>query len=124
MRVLSGQPDRGWWSRRLTLALCCGLGVVHVAVGATVASAAAKPVTYTIVIEGTAYAPGTLTVKRGDTVVWVNKDPFPHTVTAKGAFDSHDIAPGKQWKYTPGKLGEFPYTCTLHPNMKGTLAVE
>ena len=124
MRVLSGQPDRGWWRRRLTLALCCALGVVHVAVGATVASAAAKPVTYTIVIEGTAYAPGTLTVKRGDTIVWVNKDPFPHTVTAKGAFDSHDIAPGNQWKYTPGKLGEFPYTCTLHPNMKGTLAVE
>jgi plastocyanin len=79
---------------------------------------------YTVVIEGTAYAPETLTVKRRDTVVWVNKDPFPHTVTAKSAFDSYDIAPGKQWKYTPRKLGEYPYTCTLHPNMKGTLDVE
>jgi plastocyanin len=27
-------------------------------------------------------SPDTLTVKRGDTAVWVNKDPFPHTVTA------------------------------------------
>jgi plastocyanin len=124
MRALSGQADRGWWSRRLTLGLCCALGVVQVAVGATVEPAAAKPVTYTVVIEGTAYAPETLTVKRGDTVVWVNKDPFPHTVTSKAAFDSHDIAPGKQWKYTPRTLGEYSYACTFHPNMKGTLDVE
>lgn len=123
MRVLSGQPDRGWWTRRLTLALCCALGVIHAATAATIESAA-KPATYTVVIQGAAYAPGTLTVKRGDTVNWVNKDPFPHTVTAKGVFDSHDIAPGKQWKYTPRKSGEYPYICTLHPNMKRTLDVE
>jgi plastocyanin len=92
--------------------------------GATAESAAARPVTYTVVIEGAAYAPEALSVKRGDTVVWVNKDPFPHTVTAKGAFDSHDIAPGKRWEYTARKSGEYPYACTLHPNMKGTLDVE
>ena len=42
-----------------------------------------------------------MTAKRGDTIVWVNKDPFPHTATAKGVFDSHEIAAGKSWKYTP-----------------------
>ncbi len=51
-----------------------------------------KPATRTVVIGGTKYAPGTPTVKRGDTIVWINNDPFPHTVTAKGVFDSHDIA--------------------------------
>ena len=85
---------------------------------------AAAPVMHTVVIEGVKYEPGTLTVKRGETVVWVNKDPFPHTVTAKGAFDSHDIAAGKSWKYTARKAGEYPYICTLHPNMKGSLKVE
>ena len=70
------------------------------------------------------YEPETLTVKRGDTIVWANKDPFPHSVTAKGAFDSHDIAAGKSWKYTASKAGEYAYICTLHPNMKGTLKVE
>jgi plastocyanin len=85
---------------------------------------AAAPVTHTVVIEGVKYEPETLTVKRGETVVWVNKDPFPHTVTAKGAFDSHDVAAGKSWKYTARKAGEYAYICTLHPNMKGTLKVE
>lgn len=53
------------------------------------------------------YEPEALTVNRGDTVVWgANKDPFPDTVTAKGAFDSHDIAAGKSWKYIAGKPAE------------------
>src|SRR5258708_31044922 len=85
---------------------------------------AAAPVIHTVVIEGVKYEPETLTVKRGETVVWVNKDPFPHTVTAKGAFDSHDIAAGKSWKYTARKAGEYAYICTLHSNMKGTLRIE
>ena len=93
--------------------LVCGSGVI-----------AAAPVTHTVVIEGVKYTPEALTVKGGETVVWVNKDPFPHTVTAKGAFDSHDIAGGKSWKYTARKAGEYAYICTLHPNMKGTLKVE
>ena len=33
------------------------------------------------------FAPATLKVKRGDTVVWTNRDPFPHTATAAGVFD-------------------------------------
>jgi plastocyanin len=68
--------------------------------------------------------PDALTVKRGDTVVWVNRDPFPHTVTAKGAFDSRDIAAGKSWKWKAQRPGEYAYTCTLHPNMSGMLKVE
>jgi len=85
---------------------------------------AAGPTTHTVVIDGVKYEPETVTVKRGDTIVWINKDPFPHTVTAKGVFDSHEIAAGKSWKYTARKAGEYAYVCTLHPNMKGTLKVE
>lgn len=47
----------------------------------------------------------------------------PHTVTAKGVFDSRSIAAGKSWKYVARTLGEYPYLCTFHPNMKGTLRV-
>jgi len=79
---------------------------------------------HTVVIEGVKFEPEALTVNRGDTIVWVNKDPFPHTVTAKRAFDSHDIAAGKSWKYTASKAGEYAYVCTLHPNMKATLTVK
>jgi plastocyanin len=75
-------------------------------------------------IDGTSYSPSTLTVKRGDTVTWVNKDPFPHTVTSGKDFDSRDIAANGSWKYVASKAGRFDYICTLHPNMKGVLVVE
>ena len=63
-------------------------------------------------------------IKSGDTVVWVNKDPFPHTATAKGRFDSGSIPASKSWKWKAGKAGDYPYICTLHPNMTGTINVE
>ena len=89
-----------------------------------VAPAAAAQKTHTILIDGVKYAPEMVTAKRGDTIVWVNKDPFPHTVTVKGVFDSHEIPAGKSWKYTPRSAGEYACSCTLHSNMKGTLKVE
>jgi plastocyanin len=90
-----------------------------------IAAAAAKPATHTIAIDGTRYQIDTLTVKAGDTVVWVNKDLLAHTVTSKtGGFDSQTILPGKSWKYVAKKKGEFAYTCTFHPTMKGTLKVQ
>lgn len=93
--------------------------------GLATAADAAKAATHTVAIDGTTFQPVAVTVKVGDSVVWVNKDPFPHTVTsAAGGFDSHEIAPGKSWKYTATKKGEFAYVCIFHPTMKATLKVE
>jgi len=78
----------------------------------------------TIVIDGTAFAPATVTVERGDRVTWVNKDPFPHTATAKGTFDSGSIAAGASWTWVASKAGTFDYICTLHPTMKAQLVVQ
>jgi plastocyanin len=48
----------------------------------------------------------------------------PHTVTsAAGHFDSREIAAGKSWKFTVRATGEFAYSCTYHPMMKGVLRV-
>lgn len=81
--------------------------------------------THTVTMEATAFAPATLTVKKGDRVVWVNKDPFPHTATASAkAFDSGSVAAGKSWTYVAAKPGSFDYVCTFHPTMKGKLVVE
>jgi plastocyanin len=107
---------------RTALAAACASGVL-LGLGAG-ALAAAQPVTHTVVIEGLKFVPETITVKRGDTVVWVNKDPYPHTATAKGVFDSGSIAEGKSWKYTARRAGEHSYICTFHPNMKAVLRVE
>lgn len=99
------------------------IGVVGLAVAGSRASAAERPATHTVVIKATSYTPQVVTVRRGDTVVWINEDPFPHTVTAAGTFDSKSIAAGGSWKYRPLRAGEFAYTCVFHPNMKGTLSV-
>jgi len=91
---------------------------------ASAAGAFAAGTKHTVAIDGVKYVPETITVKRGDSVTWVNHDPFPHTVTAAGAFDSKDIAADGKWTYVARKPGRYDYICTLHPNMKGTLVVE
>lgn len=115
-------------TQRFALALVCAgallPSVVVFAAGAAADAGAARPATHRVVIDGLKYEPETLTVRRGDTIVWTNKDPFPHTVTALGKFDSRDIAANGSWKYVARTAGEFAYICTLHPNMKGALRVE
>ena len=52
--------------------------------------------THTVTIEGMRFQPERLTVARGDTVVWVNKDLVPHTATSEaGGFDSQDNSGGE-----------------------------
>ena len=85
----------------------------------------AAPATHTVVMEGVTFTPQTLTVKQGDTIVWANKDLFPHTATAQdGSFDSREIPVSKSWKYVAKKVGTHSYVCTLHPTMKATLIVQ
>ena len=104
--------------RRLLLAAC-----VAVAAAGHAYAEMAKPVTYTLTIDAFEFKPPTLTVDRGHTIVWRNSDPVPHTVTAKGAFDSGAMATGATWKYTAKTSGRFDYIRTFHPTMKGTLIV-
>jgi plastocyanin len=70
-----------------------------------------KPKTHTVAIEGMRFQPEMLTVERGDTIVWVNKDLVPHTATSKaGNFDSKLIEADKSWKYTVRKRGTTSLT--------------
>jgi plastocyanin len=108
-------------SRRRLFAVVAGLGALLGALGP--GAAAPRPVTHTVVVEAMVYVPATLAVRAGDTVVWVNRDPFPHSATST-AFDSGAIAADASWTYVARTRGTFPYVCTLHPTMKGTLRVE
>jgi plastocyanin len=82
-----------------------------------------------------AYDPDPLTVKVGDTIAVNNKDTAPHTVTSgKDAtdpnmgklFDTSIINAGDSGKIvtTGMKPGEYPFHCSVHPYMKGTLTVQ
>ena len=84
----------------------------------------AQAAQHLIVMDGVKFEPAALTVQRGDSVVWTNKDPFPHTATAQGTFDSKEIAPGKSWKWIARKAGSYEYVCALHPAMRGAITVK
>jgi plastocyanin len=81
------------------------------------------------------YEPTPLTVKVGDTIAVENKDISPHTVTnGKDAtdptmgklFDTSIInAKGSSEIVTADlKPGEYPFFCSVHPYMTGSLTVQ
>ena len=107
-----------------TLALCVAI-VAALAAGGEAQQKGNAGTTHTVLISGTAFKPATLTVKVGDRVEWKNDDPFAHTVTSSaGHFDSKEIAAGETWSYRATQKGQFPYICTLHRTMRGTLVVQ
>ena len=94
--------------RRLTEALAVALTLVVGALcfpyGANEASAAAKPATHTVVIDGVKYEPATLTVQQGDTVIWVNRTRFriPSRYRVRSTRTAlPQAAPGGLWPARP-----------------------
>lgn len=87
-------------------------------------AAPAAAATVTIEIDGMTFTPAAATVRRGDRVVWVNRDLVPHTATAGKVFDSGVIAPGKSWTTMAESPGRHDYLCSLHPTMKASLLVQ
>jgi plastocyanin len=80
---------------------------------------------HAITIKNFAFSPNSITVTPGATVTVTNGDSVAHTVTSKtGAFDTGDIQAGQSKTFTaPNKAGSYPYICTIHQYMAGTLTV-
>ncbi|MGA9691222.1 MAG: cupredoxin family copper-binding protein [Pseudonocardiaceae bacterium] len=80
----------------------------------------------TIVIKNFTFMPASLTVAPGTKITVINQDQAPHTVTAGDkSFDSRTISGGQRGEITaPTKPGSYPYICTIHQYMKGTLIVQ
>jgi plastocyanin len=77
-----------------------------------------------------AYQPNPVNVTMGQEVIWTNDDSQIHTVTSGtgpsdpdlGAlFDSGILSPGDTFRHVFNQTGKFPYYCTLHPQMVGTV---
>lgn len=91
---------------------------------ATVSSA---PRQHSVKIQNFAFVGGTLTVKRGDTVVFTNLDAAAHTATAlNGAFDSGNLKQNQSFTLNTATFaaGTYQYRCTPHPAMTATLIVQ
>ncbi len=76
-------------------------------------------------IDNFSFGPATLTVAAGTTVTWTNRDDIPHTVVSTaGVFKSKALDTDEKFSYTFAKAGSFPYFCSIHPKMTGTVVVE
>ena len=71
------------------------------------------------------FSPPRLELRRGMTIVWKNLGKVDHTVTSdSNIFNSGILKPNQTFSWKFDQLGQFPYHCTLHPNMKGFIFVE
>ncbi|MGQ0632017.1 MAG: cupredoxin domain-containing protein [Sporichthyaceae bacterium] len=78
----------------------------------------------TITMEGLEFLPAVLNVKAGETITIVNKDAARHDLTDDKTIDSGDIEGMKDGSVkAPTDAGEYPYKCTYHFGMEGTLKV-
>jgi plastocyanin len=78
-----------------------------------------------IKIDNFSFAPGTFTVAAGTTVTWINHDDIPHTVVSTdGVFKSKVMDTDEKFSYTFTKAGTYPYFCSVHPKMTGTIVVQ
>jgi plastocyanin len=81
----------------------------------------------TIIIKDFNFSPTNLTVAPGAKVTVTNQGAVTHTLTSTAtphAFDTGDINPGTTVTLTaPTKPGSYPYICTIHTFMQGTLTV-
>lgn len=85
--------------------------------------AAARARTHTIVMEKMRFGPSPSGVRVGDTIVWVNRDLFRHTATARNRSFDIDLAPGASGRTVLRTAGRIPYVCRFHPGMTGLLTV-
>jgi len=71
------------------------------------------------------FAPDTLRIQAGETVLWRNSTPVIHTVTLEAA-DSGDLRPGESFWHTFTTPGTYAYTCVPHDmaGMRGVVVVE
>jgi plastocyanin len=77
-------------------------------------------VEHTIDQKGKTFIPHEIKVKVGDTINFVNSDPFAHnayTDDEANEFDTGMQAPGKPASMTVKGAGKFRIECAIHPNM-------
>lgn len=79
---------------------------------------------HTVIIENMAFTPNEIEIRKGDTIVWINKDLVPHTVTStKGEFESGSISPNQHWSNRIKSSENLDYRCSFHQNMTAKIKI-
>ena len=70
------------------------------------------------------FSPNTATITHGQSVCWQNNGSFAHTVTSDdGTSFNTGLPSGQIFVHTFPTAGSFPYHCTIHAGMTGTITV-
>jgi len=85
-----------------------------------------------ITIQNYAFSPASVTIPVGTTVTWTNQDRVSHTIVNEGTskfvigqkFKSNSLGNGETYSFTFDEAGTYPYYCSLHPSMRGTITVK
>ena len=79
---------------------------------------------HTVQIHNLRFSPSELVVAPGDTVVWVNNDLIPHTITADDrSWDSERLNQNDRWEIVVHEGMHGTYFCLYHPSMTGRLFI-
>jgi plastocyanin len=104
---------------RATLRLAGGVALL----GAATRIAAADATE--IGIDNFKFAPTPLTVPKGATVTWVNRDDIPHSIVCQALnVHSHPMDTDGTFSLTFNQPGKYDYLCGLHPFMHGQIIVQ
>ena len=104
-------------------AVACGCLGIAILAEAPSASAQTTGREFVVPMDNMKYGRVPSGLKVGDSIVWVNRDSVPHTVTARNRSFDLRLNPGQKVRQKLTKAGGFAFYCTLHPLMRGTLTV-
>ena len=91
--------------------------------GVTIASAATE---HAITQKGRKFSESEISIKNGDTLVFVNDDTVAHNIystSTNNEFNLGSQAPGSSTSVTFDKAGEIDIICAIHPVMKMKVSV-
>lgn len=87
-------------------------------------SGAASMAAVNINIVKFSYDPQNPTIYVGDTVTWSNIDGSGHTTTSNSSiWNSGTLQNGQSFSFTFNDAGTFPYRCSIHAGMTGSITV-
>jgi plastocyanin len=123
--MVTKHPHRG-------AAVAWALGLCVLVATVVALAGCAAPPAGTIVLQDLRFEPSELTVTKGTTVTWLNKDQIPvqiqsddfgATPEVPGQFSSEPLNPGESFTHTFDTAGEFGYSDPFHPYITGKVTV-
>jgi plastocyanin len=108
---------------RRRIGLLAGLVVVAALIPAVAYGGASSASSHTVALHEFRFHPGTLSIRRGDSVKWVWQDEVEHNVTFHGFHSRTQVHGSYTVRFT--HAGTFNYRCTIHAaeGMRGKIIV-